>query len=65
MLNCIHATRLMSQAQDGPLALAERLALRWHLLKCQGCRHFRQQLGDLRTVSRAFTQRDADRPQDK
>lgn len=54
MLNCINATRLISQMQDENLPVSQRLALRWHLLCCSGCRNFLHQLEDLRVVSRAF-----------
>lgn len=58
MLNCINATRLISQMQDENLAVSQRLVLRWHLLCCSGCRNFLHQLGDLRVVSRAFAMGD-------
>lgn len=44
MLSCKHSTELMSQEQDRPLKIGERFGLRFHLLICAGCRHFRRQM---------------------
>lgn len=51
MLNCKHATHLMSEAQDRKLPLGERLPLRLHLLMCGGCRNYGKQLDFLRAVT--------------
>lgn len=48
MLTCKDASRLQSQSQDRPLRLAERLALRLHLLICENCRRFTRQLDLIR-----------------
>ncbi|WP_350306620.1 anti-sigma factor family protein [Photorhabdus viridis] len=55
MLSCYQATRLMSQAQDEKIMLSQRVNLMLHLRMCAGCRNFRQQLADLRTITSAFT----------
>ncbi|BCB27383.1 hypothetical protein SKTS_22690 [Sulfurimicrobium lacus] len=47
MLNCKQATALMSQEQDRPLDLKERLGLRFHVSMCAGCRNFRKQMAFL------------------
>lgn len=52
MLNCKEASRLMSEAQDRPLGLAEKLHLEMHLALCQGCRNFRRQMDFLRAACR-------------
>ncbi len=52
MLNCKQASHLMSEAQDRPLALGERLPLRLHLFMCVGCRNYGKQLDFLRAVTR-------------
>jgi Putative zinc-finger len=53
MLTCKEATRLVSQGLDRRLGLAERLALRLHLLICDGCANFSKQAAFLRrTLSR-------------
>ncbi len=44
----------MSQSQDRPLGQMERLQLRFHLLLCAGCRHFKAQLTFLRTAAQRF-----------
>ena len=48
MLTCKEAAQLVSQGLDRRLGLAERLALRLHLLVCEGCTNFRKQTAFLR-----------------
>jgi len=48
MLTCKEATRLVSEGLDRRLGLAERLALRLHLLVCEGCARFRRQVAFMR-----------------
>lgn len=57
MLNCKEATRLMSEAQDRPLGVGEKLQLEMHLAMCRGCRNFREQMDFLRLACRRFMQR--------
>lgn len=38
MMMCRAATQLMSLKQDRPLKFRERMALRFHLLRCDACR---------------------------
>lgn len=52
MLNCKDATRLMSEAQDRKLSVAEKLRLEMHLAMCNGCRNFRRQMNFLRAACR-------------
>ena len=47
-LSCKDATRLISQREDRSLSLAERTALRLHLLICRGCRAVSKQVPFLR-----------------
>ncbi|NHB93353.1 zf-HC2 domain-containing protein [Photorhabdus cinerea] len=54
MLSCYQATRLMSQELDEKIVLSEHVQLMLHLRMCDGCRNFRQQLADLRTITSAF-----------
>ena len=51
-MNCLHASRLLSQAQERRLPLRSRLGLRWHLLLCAACARFSQQLVLLRQAVR-------------
>ena len=54
MLTCREATALMSQEQDRPLMLAERIGLRLHVWICNGCNNYRRQMGVLRDACRRF-----------
>jgi hypothetical protein len=47
MLTCKQASQLVSQSLDRPLSWSERMQLRFHLLICNVCRHFKQQLNQL------------------
>ena len=48
ILTCKEATRLVSQGLDRRLGFAERVALRIHLVICDGCTNFRKQTEFLR-----------------
>ena len=50
MLSCKEASRLLSQAQDRPLTLRDRVKLRLHLLACTACTRFERQLAFMRTA---------------
>ena len=50
ILTCKEATRLASQGLDRRLGLAERLALRLHVLVCEGCSNFRKQVALIHTT---------------
>ena len=52
MMNCKHATRLMSQGQDRQLKLNERLRLSFHLVICNGCANYNKQLDIIRKTIR-------------
>jgi len=54
MLTCKEATRMMSEGQDRPLAVGERLQLEIHLAMCRGCRAYRQQMEFLRAACRRW-----------
>ena len=54
MLSCREATKLMSQEQDRPLGLGERLGLRLHVLICSACSNYRRQMSVLRAACRRF-----------
>jgi hypothetical protein len=44
----------MSQEQDRPLSLAERLGLRLHVWMCAGCNNYRRQMAVLREACSRF-----------
>lgn len=47
MLDCKHASQLVSRALDEKLSLRDRFALKFHLLICKYCSRFSQQLQTL------------------
>lgn len=49
MMSCRQASRLISDGMDRPLSRSEQLRLSFHLLLCRNCRHFRQQMQQLRS----------------
>ncbi|MES2295486.1 MAG: zf-HC2 domain-containing protein [Pseudomonadota bacterium] len=55
MMNCHEITRLISESQERPLALKERMALKMHVMMCSGCRNFGRQMHTIRHVARAYT----------
>ncbi len=54
MLTCKQVTRMLSEAQDRPLTLGERISLKMHLLICKGCDNFGQQMRFLRNACRSY-----------
>ena len=54
MLSCREAAKLLSDAQDGDLTIAERAALEAHVGICTACERLRQQFGDLRDIMRRY-----------
>jgi len=53
-MNCREATQLMSASQERELSLAERMSLGVHTMMCKGCHNYKQQMGTLRTITRAY-----------
>lgn len=58
MLNCHEATRLLSESQERPLRVNERVGMRMHLMMCSGCRNFERQMAVLRTAMRALARQE-------
>lgn len=56
MLNCRQASRLISEAQERPLSLPEKIALKMHVLMCAGCKNFSLQVPFLSKAMRAYAQ---------
>ncbi|MFS6814190.1 zf-HC2 domain-containing protein [Citrobacter meridianamericanus] len=65
MLNCHSATLLLSKELDEKLPFTRRCALKMHLLICSGCRNFRHQLYELRTIAHTFVRLDGGGPDTK
>lgn len=47
-MSCKQASRLISDAMDRPLTRSEQVRLSLHLMLCRNCRHFREQMQQLR-----------------
>lgn len=56
MINCQHATRLLSDAQERELSLKDRASLKFHVMMCSGCRNFGKQMGTLRDIAHNYTE---------
>lgn len=54
MLSCKESTRLLSEAQDRKLSLAEKVQLELHLSMCNGCKLFKSQMRFLREACRRY-----------
>lgn len=54
MLNCKEVTELCSREMERPLGLTDKASLRMHLMMCDGCSNFRQQMKTLRQAMRAY-----------
>jgi predicted anti-sigma-YlaC factor YlaD len=49
-VSCTEAARLISESQDAPLSLTDRVGLRLHLAICQHCRRYQRQIHLMRQV---------------
>ncbi len=54
MKTCKEVHRLVSEGQDRPLSLMERISVRIHLMMCGACRRFEAQMDFLREALRRF-----------
>lgn len=59
LLSCKETTRLLSQGHDRELAFGERVALRVHLVICNGCRNVNAQFKFMRLAVKELA-RDGD-----
>lgn len=55
-MNCQKASRLISEAQERPLSLPEKISLKLHVLMCAGCKNFSLQVPFLSKAMRAYAQ---------
>lgn len=53
-MNCKQATRLLSEKQDRPLSIREKMALKFHTILCVGCRNFEKQMDALSVFSQSY-----------
>lgn len=56
LISCKDASRLISQMEDGDLPFRQRAAVRVHLLFCEACTRFVQQLRFLRATMRRYSE---------
>ena len=54
MMKCQEITQLASEGMDRKLGLMERAGMKLHMMMCQSCRNFEQQMTTIRTLSRAY-----------
>jgi hypothetical protein len=54
MLNCKEVTEVCSAELERPLRLGEQVSLRMHLMMCDGCTNYRQQVKALRLFMKAY-----------
>ena len=59
ILSCKEVSLLLSRSCDQRLTWRERLAVRLHLLYCQGCARLKQQLKFLRAAGQRLAQQEA------
>ncbi|MDZ7661568.1 zf-HC2 domain-containing protein [Thiohalophilus sp.] len=55
MLNCKDTTKLLSQQQDESLSFRKRVALRFHLMMCSGCRNYNKQIDFIHKACQRFS----------
>jgi hypothetical protein len=53
-VNCREAARMMSDAQERPLGLVDRIKLRLHLHWCVACTRYSRQLAFIRKALRRY-----------
>ena len=61
---CKEATRLVLESHDRGLSWRERLGVRLHLLLCDACTRFAQQMRFMRTAVRRFVGQQVDASQE-
>jgi hypothetical protein len=56
LISCKDASRAISQMQDGNVSLPLYLRIRLHLLWCEGCKRFEQQMRFLQRAMERYRQ---------
>jgi hypothetical protein len=62
MLGCDEVERLLSDYEDGALPLPKRIAVRFHLMMCRGCRSLERSLRDTIGVLHAMRDEPVEEP---
>lgn len=55
-MNCLEATRLISESQERRLSVPEKVTLKMHVMMCSGCKNFSLQVPFLGKAMRAYAQ---------
>lgn len=55
-MNCLEATRLISESQERRLSVPEKVTLKMHVMMCSGCKNFSLQIPFLGKAMRAYAQ---------
>ena len=56
LISCKDASRALSQMQDGSVSLPLYLRIRLHLIWCEACKRFEQQMRFLHQAMRRYRQ---------
>ena len=62
MMNCLEATKLISESQERSLTLPEKMSLKVHVMMCSGCKNFSLQVPFLSKAMKAYANREEDEP---
>lgn len=54
MMNCLEATKLISESQERSLSMPEKVTLKMHVMMCSGCKNFSLQVPFLGKAMRAY-----------
>ena len=54
MMNCQHATQLISESQERALSLPEKMSLKVHVMMCSGCKNYSVQVPFLSQAMKAY-----------
>ena len=54
MLSCHQATKLLSESQERPLSITEKMGLKFHTAMCSGCRNFGNSVDTLSEAMKGF-----------
>lgn len=54
MMNCLDATKMISESQERRLSVSEKVTLKMHVMMCSGCRNFSLQVPFLSKAMNAY-----------